>query len=133
MKKNTKTKLSPLRFWFVVHFTADVFFAIPLLLCPTTTLQFFGWNSVDPLMTRLVAAALFGIGIESLIGAVKASTKQFIPLLNLKIIWSGTAILGLILSYFGNHPSPYILFLILVFAAFNLLWVYWRIFLEKQS
>ena len=55
-----------LPFWFVVHFVADVAFAIPLFLAPEWFLGLVGWETVDPIATRLVAAALFGIGIESL-------------------------------------------------------------------
>ena len=57
-----------LKFWFVVHFVLDVSFAIPLLLFPRETLQFFGWTQIDPLATRLVGAALMGIGVESFLG-----------------------------------------------------------------
>ena len=50
-----------LRRWFVVHCIADVVFAIPLLVIPVEFLNLFGWQTIDPLTTRLVAAALFGI------------------------------------------------------------------------
>ena len=52
-----------LRFWFVVHFVADIAAAIPLFVAPQQVLGFFGWPAVDPISTRLVAAALFGIGV----------------------------------------------------------------------
>jgi hypothetical protein len=51
------------RTWFVIHFVADVLFAVPLFFFPETTLSLLGWTDVDPAATRLVAAALFGIGI----------------------------------------------------------------------
>ena len=57
-----------LRRWFVIHFVADILFAIPLLLIPETILPFFGWTVVDPITSRLVGAALLGIGTESLLG-----------------------------------------------------------------
>jgi len=57
-----------LRVWFVIHFVADLLFALPLFFAPVFTLKLFGWETVDPATSRLVAAALFGIGIESLLG-----------------------------------------------------------------
>ncbi len=57
-----------LRWWFVVHFVLDVVAAVPLFVTPTQLLGWLGWNAVDPISTRLVAAALFGIGIESYLG-----------------------------------------------------------------
>jgi hypothetical protein len=54
-----------LRSWFIVHFVADMLSALPLFIAPREVLGWLGWNAVDPIATRLVAAALFGIGIES--------------------------------------------------------------------
>ena len=74
-----------LRWWFVVHFVADVLFAVPLFLAPRAFLGALGWTAVDPVATRLVAAALFGIGIQSLLGRDE-SPATFRAMLNLKII-----------------------------------------------
>jgi uncharacterized membrane protein YagU involved in acid resistance len=57
-----------LRFWFIVHFYADIIFAVPIFLFPEYFLRLAGWQSIDPIATRGVAAALFGIGIESYLG-----------------------------------------------------------------
>ena len=67
---------SSLRSWFVVHFVADIVFALPLFLAPQWTLTLLGWRAVDPIATRLVAAALFGIGIQSLQQSGRSS-RQF--------------------------------------------------------
>ena len=56
-----------LKLWFIVHFVADVAFAIPLFVLPRRFLTLLGWTAVDPITTRMVAAALLGIGIESLL------------------------------------------------------------------
>jgi hypothetical protein len=80
-----------------------------------------------------VAAALFGIGIESFLGR-NAGVEAYLGMLNLKIIWSLAAILGLCLSLFqGGAGMPAVIWaLVLVFAGFNLLWVYWRMQIGKQ-
>lgn len=112
--------------FFVLHFLVDMIFAIPLFIWPEAFLTFFGWQTVDPVMTRLVAAALFGIGIESLLGR-NNSRESFKAMLNLKIIWSLGAIGGLLLSL-GQSSANFIIWVILfTFVAFNILWVYWRI------
>ena len=92
-----------LRMWFVVHFAADVVFALPMLLAPVWFLGLFGWTDVDPVATRLVAAALFGIGIESLLGR-NQGLEAFSGMLDLKIIWSTSAILGFVLSILEGAP-----------------------------
>ncbi len=53
-----------LRTWFVIHFIADMLFGIPLLFFPEFVLPLLGWGVVDPISTRVVGAALMGIGIE---------------------------------------------------------------------
>lgn len=118
--------------WFIIHFIADITFAIPLLVIPVQFLSFFGWQTVDPVAARIVAAALFGIGIESFLGR-NSSPDSFKNMLNLKIIWSLATIIGLIWSLADNaHGRPLGLWLILIiFIGFNGLWVFWRVRIHK--
>lgn len=76
---------------------------------------------------RLVAAALFGIGIESLL-ARNAALSSFPALLDLKLIWSTAALVGLLVSILeGVHGVPWTLWgFVVIFGAFNLLWGWWR-------
>lgn len=113
-----------LRRWFVVHFAADITFALPLFLAPQWTLTLLGWRTVDPIATRLVAAALFGIGIQSLLGRGE-DAATFRALLNLKIIWSSAATVGIVWSQLEGGP-PFGWVFAAIFAAFNLLWVRYR-------
>ncbi|MBA3462323.1 MAG: hypothetical protein H0T46_20340 [Deltaproteobacteria bacterium] len=117
-----------LRWWFVVHFVLDVVAAVPMFVAPTQLLGWLGWPAVDPIATRLVAAALFGIGIESLLGR-NAGVEAFRGMLNLKIIWSATAALGVLWSQLeGGHVAGWGVFAI--FASFNVLWTRYRILLS---
>ena len=133
MKANHKIPRT-LRGWFIVHFIVDTLFAVPLFLAPVFLLKLLNWQSIDPLMSRMVAAALFGIGIESLL-CIKLGKDAFIAMLNLKIIWSFAAItgfiIGLIQGFFG-YPAVGA-GLLLIFTAFNILWIYWRIYFKKQE
>ena len=113
-----------LRRWFVVHFVADWIFALPLFVAPRAFLGLLGWTEVDPVSTRLVAAALFGIGTESLLNR-NGTVESFRSKLNLKIIWSATATLGLVWSALDGGPVMTWGF-VAIFAAFNGLWSYWR-------
>lgn len=119
-----------LRFWFVVHFIADIIFAIPLLLFPVETLQFFGWTQIDPLATRLVGAALMGIGTESLLGR-NASLEVFRAMLNLKIIWSLSAVFGIALSMIQGGPPLFGWIVLAIFGSFSLLWICYRFRLSQ--
>lgn len=126
-------KIHPsLRIWFIIHFIADISFAIPVMLMPVQTLQFLGWKMVDPFAARLVAAALFGIGIESLLGR-NAGCEAFKGMLNLKIIWSVSAITGITLTLAeGTAGRPLFSWVILgIFIAFNILWITYRVLVSK--
>lgn len=123
-----------LRRWFLLHFAMDVLFAVPIFFAPREVLGFFGWVAVDPLAARLAAAALFGIGIESFIGR-NSGREVFKGMLQLKVIWSGFATIGLAWSVIeGGLKNSWIgWMLVAVFAAFHALWWYWRLRLEKHN
>jgi len=121
-----------LRIWFIIHFYADILFAIPIFLFPEYFMQLAGWQSIGPVAARGVAAALFGIGIESYLGR-NAGTETYKSLLNLKIIWSLTATIGLVIALIQNvHGRPVMLWIaFFIFILFHILWVYWRVRLQK--
>jgi len=114
-----------LRIWFVIHFATDVIFAIPLLFFPRELLNLFGWGVYDPILARLVGAALMGIGVESLLGR-NANVDTFRAMLNLKVIWASSALFA-----FGagiaEGAAPIAWWLMGIFAVFWIVWVYYRI------
>ncbi len=119
-----------LRRWFVAHFIADVLVAVPLMIAPTHVLAWFGWTTVDPVATRLVAAALFGIGIESYLGR-RATADVFRAMLNLKIIWSSTAVAASLWSIIEGAPlATWGVFAI--FAVFLGVWIRYRVALASE-
>jgi len=117
-----------LRRWFVIHFIADIIFAIPLLLIPEIIMPILGWTVVDPISSRLVGAALLGIGVESLLGR-DAGREVFKAMLNLKILWAGGAVLGIGLGLYAGAP-PAAWFFLAIFAGFLILWSYFRFMLR---
>jgi hypothetical protein len=54
--------------WFTIHFIVDMLLGIPLLLFPELIMPLLGWTTIDPIASRVVGAALMGIGIESWLG-----------------------------------------------------------------
>lgn len=102
------------------------------MIAPHWSLTTLAWERVDPVATRLVAAALFGIGIESLLSQ-RAPLDAFGSLLNLKIIWSSAALLGLAWSIGERaHGAPWSLWgFLAIFAGFNVLWIWWRVRIKR--
>ncbi|MGD8406952.1 MAG: hypothetical protein PVJ21_25055 [Anaerolineales bacterium] len=120
-----------LRTWFVVHFVVDVLFAIPLLFFPQMLLDLFNWRTYDPIMTRLVGAALMGIGVESLLGR-NASADTFRAMLNLKVIWASSALIAIGIGIAeGVASTAWSLFTI--FFVFWCVWVYYHVNLGRNK
>lgn len=114
-----------LRNWFIVHCYIDLLFAAPLIIAPRYFLTLFGWTEVDPLASRLVGAALIGIGVESFLGR-NASVEHFKGMLRLKVLWSSSATFGIALSIYQG-ASPFAWLFLIIFAAFCSLWSYYKI------
>ena len=113
-----------LRRWFVVHGVADWMFAVPLFLFPDDFLRALGWTVVDPMAARGVAAALVGIGTQSLLSR-NSTAPVYREMLSLKILWSFTATLGFAWTALSTGPRAGWIF-VAIFALFNVLWMYWR-------
>jgi hypothetical protein len=127
-------RVSPaLRRWFVVHFVADLLFAIPLFVAPTAFLTAVGFQVVDPFTARISAAALFGVGIESWLGR-NAGAEAFLAMLNLKVIWSFACAGGNALSLAqGAQGAPLVGWgFLAIFVAFHALWVTHRVALGRR-
>ncbi len=118
-----------LRFWFVIHFVFDFIFGVPLLIAPIWFLTLFGFENPDPFTARLVGAALLGIGGESLLGW-NGPIEAFRAMLNLKIIWSLAAIFGIILTLIFNDGPLMAYVVLLLFAVFSGMWMYYRFLLR---
>ena len=131
MNSDIKHVPQSLRIWFVIHFAVDMLFAVPLLFFPELIMPMLGWIVVDPITSRLVGAALLGIGVESLLGR-NASREVFQAMLNLKIIWAFGAVLGIGLGIGAGGPPAAWLFLV-IFAIFLGVWVYYRYKLRVKT
>jgi apolipoprotein N-acyltransferase len=80
---------------------------------------------------RLVGAALMGIGLESMLGS-NASAETFRAMLNLKIIWSLSAIFAISAALFEGAPAMGWVFLA-IFVVFCAVWVSYRVRLGGGS
>ena len=133
----SSTVPSSLRAWFIVHFIADLLFAIPLLIDPQWTLSLLGWSpdAVDPINARISASALMGIGIESWLSR-DASIEVYRAMLSLKSIWSVCAwasVLWVMVST-PSERTPWGGWVIFgIFLSFSGIWNAYRIKLSQAD
>lgn len=110
-----------LRRWFTVHFLVDVVFALPLIFTPAWLLSSLNFPPENLLFARLIGSALLAIGGTSFIIRYSESVDVYKVMLALKLIWSGSAILAIVLSV--NQQAPISLFAVLfIFIAFFVIW-----------
>lgn len=114
-----------LRRLFILHFILDYIAAIPLMIAPQKVMMLLGWDAPESVATRLAAAALIGIGGISLL-AHNAGTETYRLMLTMKLLWSGAAITGLILSIIEGAPVFSWVFLF-IFAVFFGIWLFFRL------
>ncbi|HVY25759.1 MAG TPA: hypothetical protein VHB79_04380 [Polyangiaceae bacterium] len=119
-----------LRRWFVFHFWADLAFALPLFFIPERFLGLLGWPCVDAAAARIAAAALFGIGIQSLLGR-NAAVAEFRAMLNLKVIWSAASTVGLLWTALQGS-APWLWAFVAIFAGFNIVWTTYLVRLRPR-
>ena len=94
----TTTMPKSLKYWFLAHFLIDIIFAAPLLIAPIWFLQTLNFEAsaggVESLLARLVGAALLGIGGASFTMR-NSNVSAYTSMLQLKLLWSGSAIIGI--------------------------------------
>lgn len=114
-----------LRIWFIIHFVLDMVFAIPLMIAPVFVLELFGFGSVEVLTARIVAAALIGVGGMSLI-MHKKGVEEYKNMLNLKLIWSASASVGILWTILEGGQPIITWFLLGIFVAFFFVWLFFK-------
>jgi hypothetical protein len=120
-----------LRRWFVAHFAIDLAFALPLLVAPAAFLRALGWTTIDPLAARLVGAALLAIGVQSFLGR-NEGLPAYRAMLNLKLLWSGSAIVALVISV-GEGAPPAAWAALSAFLAFFGVWFHYRVRMKQLA
>lgn len=116
-----------LKNWFFIHFLIDMFFGIPILLFPGFVFSLFNLP-LEIITSRLVGASLIGIGGASFFAR---KFEEYNILLTLKIVWSISGILALILSSFYTD-SKKLYFIIGIFVVFSITWIYYKIKINRK-
>jgi hypothetical protein len=114
-----------LRRWFLAHAAVDALVGLPLLFIPTLVLAPLGWGRVDEASTRLVGAALVAIGAQSYFGR-NAGVEVYKAMLNLNLVWSFAAVIGLATAI-GRGAPPAAFALLSGFIALAGVWSHYRI------
>ena len=122
MKDNGLPRL--LKAWFILHFFLDIIFAIPLIFATSWFLSLLQFSTENLMLARLVGAALFAIGVISLL-MHNGNLQQYRVMLTFKILWATAAIVAITISlYEGTSPLSWLF--LSIFMFFLGIWSYYR-------
>jgi hypothetical protein len=118
-----------LKYTFLVHAIVAVILGAPLLLAPGRFLGMFGWEPVDPLLSRLLGAVLLALAWSSWQGWRATERSKVILLLEIEAIFTVLGSAGLLRHLLIAWYPWYVWTMFAVLAAFA---VAWNIFLFKK-
>lgn len=112
---------------FLVHAVVALVAGAPLLIVPGDLLTWLGWAPIDPLVSRVLGAALLALSWSSFRGWMASDRARVAVLVETEAIFAVLACLGL-LRHLLVGSWPLIPWLALaVFAAFALAWIYFLV------
>jgi hypothetical protein len=113
-----------LRYTFIVHAIVAFVLGAALLLAPGRSLGLFGWAPVDPLLSRVLGAALLGLAWSSWRGFRAAERTQVAYLVEMEAVFCGLACVGIVRQVWGHYYPYYVWTMLAVLALFAVAWLY---------
>ena len=116
------------RYTFLAHAVVAVLFGAPLLFFPGQFLGWFGWQLVDPVLSRMLGAALLTLAWSSYRGWQAKERAQVSVLLEMEAAFTVLGALGVLRTLLSGSYLGYILgfvwLLFAILALFALAWLY---------
>jgi len=113
-----------LKYTFLIHVVVSLIFGAALLLAPGRTLGLFGWAPIDPLISRLLGAALLALAWSSYRGWGASSYEQVSVLVEMEVIFTMFGSLGLLRHLIKAWYPWYVWFVFAVLLVFAIAWTY---------
>jgi hypothetical protein len=113
-----------LKITFAIHAVVALLIGLPLLAAPGRFLGLFHWAPIDPLLTRLLGAALLALAWSSYCGFRTTESNLQVALIQVEVIFTVLGVLGL-LRHLLVAWFPWIVWTIFcVLAAFGIVWLF---------
>lgn len=110
---------------FLLAAILDFLIGAPLLLAPGRALGFFSWDPIDPLITRLLGAALLALAWGSLRAYLSAEEKRMQAMAEVNAVYATLGALGILRHLLtGSYYPPIIWVIFAALALFALAWIF---------
>lgn len=113
-----------LKYTFLIHGVVALVYGALILAMPGRFLGFFGWAPIDPLISRLLGAAMLALAWSSFRGWQATERKRVDILIEMEVIFTVLGSLGL-LRHLVFPGFPYYVWLnFAVLLVFAIVWIY---------
>ncbi len=113
-----------LRITFILHTIVSFVFGLALLIIPGRFLNLFGWAPIDPLISRMLGAALLGLGWGSYRGWRANTWDEVEFLLQVEAAFTVLASVGMLRHLLIASWPWYVWMVFAFYAIFAVSWVY---------
>jgi hypothetical protein len=111
------------RITFAVHSIVALVFGLPLLIAPGRFLDVFNWAPIDPILTRLLGAALLALAWGSFRGWRAGEWGKVEYLVELEIIFTVLSAVGIIRHLLIDNFPWYIWTILIILVLFAIAWI----------
>ena len=113
-----------LKYTFLIHIVVSFIFGAALLLAPGRFLGLFGWAPIDPLISRLLGAALLALAWSSYRGWGASSYEQVSVLVEMEVIFTVFGSVGLLRHLLKGWYPCYVWSVFSILVVFAIAWIY---------
>jgi hypothetical protein len=113
-----------LKYTFLIHAIIALLIGAPLLLAPGRILGVFGWEPVDPLLSRLLGAALLAFAWGSWHGWRATDRAQVNTLLEMETVFTVLGSAGLLRHLLIAGYPWYVWTIFGILALFAVAWIF---------
>jgi hypothetical protein len=112
-----------LKVLFLVHAIMSTVLGVLLLVIPGRLLGLFGWAPIDPLISRLLGAALLALAWSSFRGWRATERRQVAILIEAEAVFCVLACAGLLRHLLVASYPWYVWGTVVILAAFAIAWI----------
>ena len=111
------------RVTFLVHAIVALIFGLPLLVMPGRVLDVLDWSPIDPILTRLLGAALLALAWSSFRGWRSESWSEVATIVEMEIVFTVLSVIAIVRHLVVSSYPWYIWTILIVLVLFGIAWI----------